>query len=1062
MPPTQSNTIIGYTVTGLNQIQSAIPIIQALSNANNLLARSLNTVSRAATKAAPALLNYVTVFNQLNPAMATAGANNATLATAINNTATAIHNATTKTQTFLISWQSVLRIMMGSAISRALGMIIRSFEGGMESAMEFQKRISEIRTVGQDSINTFNYWADSVRGLSDAFAMPLLDVAEAQYQTLSNQVGQGAEAVRFMDESLRFATITVSSAADAVDLLSGIMNAYGMNVNEAREISDQFFRAIELGRFRAEDVANSIGRLAVLGAQVGVGMDELNAALSTLSVQGISPEQSMTALRNVLVKLAKPTEGMAALFKELGITSGEAAIRTFGFSGVLEILARKAEKSNEPLSELAQIFKDIRPTIGAAGLANAFDKYDEFLNKIRDSAKNADEALKFMRETPRYEIAKELQKISNFFVVDVGQKLLTIIANFSKEIAKLSDVVKTLSGNILTLGKAFIIGLSFAIINKFTVSMLSAATALRAYIYALGMARTATLGFMTTISATGFGVIAGLTFLVADAVARSQRRLGESLNESFKGLREATKEALNNSLAEYNKWADKSLEVWTKAIRRQEAELNRFVAQIQKHITYIKDTAELQLEMQKAILSTQEKLLNGPQLFKAYMDQYAKFRDLEKAAMAAGNFKEAKDYLSEIEDIIERISKMKGITIPIQTGRPKEMRGGDYTNQGVNAEAYAGQLRKQLLADQEELNKKIGKGVDYTRAAAQINEKAPDLLREQLNVYQELLNLQKQYNDQRQANNKESEAAIFGAKQYVDDLYKQLKGLPDAGKWANLFFPHIPPEDKAQLDAAYDKLKLVRDLLSKPGAEVTPELVKQIGALSTLIDDLAAKGYRVATGALEGISGQLNAFKNVLDAALIKQKETKALSDEIERLGKAMPDITKNIDGVLKSVVASWDLIDKLGPTVTGNIDIAAVRTQSLVNAIKSLTDELTRLNEVSKDAMSQSRAATQGMIQPTDQWTGGYINRFAGGGIASDQIPAYLSRGEVVMNQMASKRYLPDLLAMNSRTSTGSSVTNVGDINISVQGGNTSDITLRQIGEGLRRELKRKTLRLN
>ena len=60
-----------------------------------------------------------------------------------------------------------------------------------------------------------------------------------------------------------------------------------------------------------------------------------------------------------------------------------------------------------------------------------------------------------------------------------------------------------------------------------------------------------------------------------------------------------------------------------------------------------------------------------------------------------------------------------------------------------------------------------------------------------------------------------------------------------------------------------------------------------------------------------------------------------------------------------------------------------------------------------------------------------------------------------------------PQLTAMNSGAAnfnSGGQVsnTNVGDINVSVNGGDTSERTVRNIASSLRREIKRGTVRLN
>jgi hypothetical protein len=100
--------------------------------------------------------------------------------------------------------------------------------------------------------------------------------------------------------------------------------------------------------------------------------------------------------------------------------------------------------------------------------------------------------------------------------------------------------------------------------------------------------------------------------------------------------------------------------------------------------------------------------------------------------------------------------------------------------------------------------------------------------------------------------------------------------------------------------------------------------------------------------------------------------------------------------------------------------------------------------------------------------WRGGYQSRFASGGsVASDSINALLQPGEFVMNARAARKNLPQLVAANSGAAnfnSGGQVsnTNVGDININVKGGDTSERTVRNIASSLRREIQRGTVRLN
>jgi len=89
-----------------------------------------------------------------------------------------------------------------------------------------------------------------------------------------------------------------------------------------------------------------------------------------------------------------------------------------------------------------------------------------------------------------------------------------------------------------------------------------------------------------------------------------------------------------------------------------------------------------------------------------------------------------------------------------------------------------------------------------------------------------------------------------------------------------------------------------------------------------------------------------------------------------------------------------------------------------------------------------------------------------AGGGFlpqGTDTIPAMLSPGEFVVNARSARRFFSQLVAINAGVrpvyrQEGGPVTNVGDIHVSVHGGQSARQTARTIAAGVRRELRRGT----
>jgi hypothetical protein len=148
------------------------------------------------------------------------------------------------------------------------------------------------------------------------------------------------------------------------------------------------------------------------------------------------------------------------------------------------------------------------------------------------------------------------------------------------------------------------------------------------------------------------------------------------------------------------------------------------------------------------------------------------------------------------------------------------------------------------------------------------------------------------------------------------------------------------------------------------------------------------------------------------------------------------------------------------------------------LSAVDKVIDRVNALAASWGAVTSAASAATQATVLGAESQfaaAGGMIQRFAAGGLAryfdqggiaprgTDVIPAMLSPQEFVMSQRATRLWYPQLVAMNAGIkpvfhNSGGSVTNVGDINVTVSGSGSSRQTARSIAAELRRELRRGT----
>ena len=160
------------------------------------------------------------------------------------------------------------RVVMTQAIVRALSTIRDAFAESYESALQFSKQVGEIRAI--DPGRNFGAIAADIRQLSDAFNQPLTSVAEAQYQTISDQFVTAADRANILTAANQLAKTGADELSAAAQLLTGALNAYGEIVRHGWIASGPVLRdRSNLGRLRMGELGTAMGRVQAIGHELG-------------------------------------------------------------------------------------------------------------------------------------------------------------------------------------------------------------------------------------------------------------------------------------------------------------------------------------------------------------------------------------------------------------------------------------------------------------------------------------------------------------------------------------------------------------------------------------------------------------------------------------------------------------------------------------------------------------------------------------------------------------------------------------------------------------------------
>ena len=507
----------------------------------------------------------------------------------------AVDEVEKSTSHLVVTWGTMVRVVTTQLIVRAMSMIRNALEESITAAINFETRLAEIQTIGGPTAGSLQLLAMQVRTVSEAFAKPIEDVAEGYYQILSNQIGDAAQSFQVMREAARLSVAAVSSFTDAAQALSSVINSYRMNASDAADISGKLFAAVEVGRLRLSDIANSLGKVTVLAHEMGISFDEVLASITTLTVTGVKPDEAMTLLANAERGLLKPTKDMQKAFAELGISSGEVGVATYGFQGFLEKLRGT---TNGTASEIAKLTANIRIGRGVIGLTGEqVDRYQKNLEAIKNSGgENAQQKADIIINTNAQQVQRELTALRNFFINDFGVEALKVIKNLLDYFGGLVNIVRSFKTAMEFTG----IVVAIASIAR---GVMAVTAALQAQGLSWALAQAGARGLAAAmISIPGVIVIAAITTAVIALYNRmndvkiTTEDLTKKLDETFNAIREK-----EDALAAVQTAAAKKVETAkVESVQKSYQAQLQYVADLQKLWEKDKENA---VEAQGAILA---------------------------------------------------------------------------------------------------------------------------------------------------------------------------------------------------------------------------------------------------------------------------------------------------------------------------------------------------------------------------------------------------------------------------------------------------------------------------
>lgn len=246
---------------------------------------------------------------------------------------------------------------------------------GIAKAAGFEKQMNAVRSVMKGANESFSELSAEAKRVGLKTSLSAQEAAEG-FELLGRAGFNAKQSITALEPIVRAAEADELSLARTTEIVTDSLNAMGEGTDQAGRFAD----ILALTSARTATNINQLGEglkfAAPIARGLGLTMEDTSLALGLIANSGLKAGLGGTALKNMLVKLAKPSSAAKTIMKDLGITFQTAEGNMLPFKDVVGNLVKAVPEMGgnmEKTSKLMELF-GLRGQGGADALVQGFTK----------------------------------------------------------------------------------------------------------------------------------------------------------------------------------------------------------------------------------------------------------------------------------------------------------------------------------------------------------------------------------------------------------------------------------------------------------------------------------------------------------------------------------------------------------------------------------------------------------------------------------------------------------------------------------------------------------------
>ena len=285
-----------------------------------------------------------------------------------------------------------LGVAVGNAITKVVDKVGSIGTAAVKVGMNFEAEMSKVASISGATGDEFQKLIDKAKEMGSKTKFSATESAQAmEYMAMAGWKTQ--DMVDGLKGIMDLAAASGEDLASTSDIVTDALTAFGLSASDSTHFADVLAKASSNANTNVAMMGETFKYVAPVAGALGYSVEDCSVAIGLMANSGIKASQAGTSLRQMLSRMAKPTDEAQAAMDKLGVSLTDSAGNMKSLDTVMGDLRNGFKGlSKAEQTQLAASLAGQEAMSGLLAIVNAsdgdFDKLKNSIYNCKDAAAN--------------------------------------------------------------------------------------------------------------------------------------------------------------------------------------------------------------------------------------------------------------------------------------------------------------------------------------------------------------------------------------------------------------------------------------------------------------------------------------------------------------------------------------------------------------------------------------------------------------------------------------------------------------------------------------------------